>query len=125
MSRRTLLLSLPLASLLLTAGACAHAADAKPAAPPPIKPGWTLLPDEVPDAKVEEIVNEDDSVRIEELRVRGETKQVKVRLKGSVMPDYEILISDAKYGLVPGLASVNIDGRRGTVGTRVWRVLDF
>jgi len=117
MLRPTLILS-----ALLLAGVCAHAADPKPATLPPVKPGWTLLPDEVPDAKVEEIVNEDDRTRIEELRVRGETRKVVVKLKNSVMPDYEILLSDSQYDLRPGLSH---GVRRGMTGTRVWRVLDF
>jgi hypothetical protein len=97
-------------------------AGALAAEPPGVKPGWTLLPDQVAEAKIEEIVTEDDRARIEELRVRGEVKRVMVRLKNSVMPDYEILLSDAQYELRPGLSH---GVRRGVTGTRVWRVLDF
>ncbi|WP_077033880.1 hypothetical protein [Pelomonas sp. KK5] len=108
-----------LTSLLITG--LAHAADEKPATPPPVKPGWTVLPDEVPDGKVDELVNEDDHVRVEELRVRGQTKRIKVHFKNKLIPDYEILISDAKFEPPRGLRG---DGA-GDRGTRVWSLLDY
>jgi len=122
MLRSTLLLS-----SLLCLGLTAQAAD-KPAAPPPVKPGWTLLPDEVAEAKTEKTekttVSEDDSTRIEETRVRGQVKTVKVHLKNSVFPDYEIQMSDAGYEL-PGSKIVPVSTGSGTTGKRFWRVLDF
>jgi len=109
---------------LLLAGTCAHAADTQSAELPPVKPGWTLLPDEVPDAKVERIVGEDDHIRVEELRVRGQTQKVTVQLKNSVFPDYEILISEAGYALSP-TKRFGQSSTEGPTGKRVWRVLDF
>ncbi len=119
MLRATLLLStLALASLT------AQAADDKPAQLPPVKPGWSLLPEDVPDAKVEEIVTEDSQTRVEELRVRGQVKKVTVHLKHSALPDYEILIRDAQFD-TSLVGRTGPDVREGMSGTRVWRVLDF
>ena len=118
MLRATLLLS-----TLVLASLTAQAADDKPAELPPVKPGWTLLPDEVPDAKVEEIVTEDKLTRVEELRVRGQVKKIMVHLKNSPMPDYEILVRDARFDTALGRLSPDI--RDGTSGVRVWRMLDF
>lgn len=108
MSRLTLLLP-----ALLLASFCAHAADDKPA----IKPGWTLLPEST-EAKVEQIVLEDDNTRIEELRVRGQTQKVTIKPKDA--PSYEIIMGDGSHELSPGAGST-----RGAIGKRVWRVLDF
>lgn len=118
MLRATLLLCTLLASLHAQA-----AEDTKPAELPPVKPGWTLLPDEVPDAKVEEIVTEDDHTRVDELRVRGQVKKVMVHLKDSPLPDYEILIRNLYYENSPGRKGLDV--RDGMTGIRVWRVLDF
>ena len=103
---------LPLLSLLL-ASACTLAQAAEL---PAIKPGWVSLDE----PKVERAVIEDDSVRIEELRVRGQTQKVVVHHKGSKAPSYEILMGDASHELSPGAGST-----RGVIGKRVWRVLDF
>ncbi|MET0518814.1 MAG: hypothetical protein ABW005_08275 [Burkholderiaceae bacterium] len=124
---RTTLLS----CALLLAGGLAHAADtadktdSAAAKLPPVKPGWTLLPGEVPDAKIERIVNEDDSARIEELRVRGQVQKVTVHLKNSVFPDYEIQMSDGERELPASRFVVPSGSAGGTIGKRVWRVLDF
>lgn len=106
----------PIALLIST---CVHAAD-KPAELPPVKPGWTVLPDITSEPKVEQKVFEDDGSRIEELRVRGATQKVTVHPKNSKAPSYEILVGDASHELSPGAGST-----RGVIGKRVWRVLDF
>jgi uncharacterized GH25 family protein len=115
---RTTLLS----CTLLLAGGLAHAADKADAAAklPPVKPGWTVLNEPAPDAKIERTVEEDDSTRIEQLRVRGQTQKVTVHKKNSIAPDYEILMGDAHNETTPLANST-----RSTVGQRVWRVLDF
>ena len=105
---------------LLLVGTGVHAADEKPAQLPPVKPGWTVLPDEVPDAKVEEIVLEDDNTRIEELRVRGQTQKVKVHKKNSRAPDYEIIMGDAGHDW-----TYEAGGTRFSIGQRVWRLFDY
>jgi uncharacterized protein (DUF58 family) len=76
------------------------------------------LADPPPEPKVERTVSEDDQVRIEELKVRGETKKVTVKHKNSRAPDYEIVVNDA------GRESAGGSGKSGS-GTRVWRVLNF
>jgi len=73
-----------------------------------------------PDAKVERTVIEDDAVRVEELRERGQTRQVTVQNKGSKAPAYEILMGDGSRDLSQGPGST-----RGAAGQRVWRLLDF
>ncbi|MEJ6001920.1 hypothetical protein [Paucibacter soli] len=73
-----------------------------------------------PDAKVERSVIEDDAVRVEELRERGQTRQVTVHNKGSKAPAYEILMGDGSRDLSQGPGST-----RGATGQRVWRLLDF
>lgn len=80
------------------------------------------LADPPPEPQVERSVAEDDQVRIEELKVRGETKKVTVRHKKSKAPEYEIVVNDA------GRESAGGTGTglpKSGSGTRVWRVLNF
>lgn len=124
----SLLLALCLASCIVSAAQAAPAsidakpADAKPAEvkPPPVKPGWTVLVDEPGEPEVREVVLEDDHTRIEELRVRGQTKRATVQPKNPKAPAYEIVYGDASQDLSAGTGST-----RGAIGKRVWRVLDF
>jgi len=84
--------------------------------------GTSVLADPPPEPKVEHNVAEDDQVRIEELRVRGETKKVTVKNKKTKAPDYEIVVNDA------GRESAGGTGTglpKSGSGTRVWRVLNF
>lgn len=101
---------LKLLAPLLAASACsaALAAEASEAAAP------------VADAKVVETVVEDDSTRIEELRVRGQTQKVTVQPKNSKLPSYEIIMGDGSRDLSPGAGTT-----RGAAGRRVWSVLSF
>lgn len=64
-------------------------------------------------------VLEDDQVRVEELRVRGQTERIVVAPKSGARP-YEILTST--HGRDTGGAA---DGQRGATGQRVWTVLGF
>jgi hypothetical protein len=64
---------------------------------------------------VQRIVSEDDHVRIEELRVRGETKRIVVHNKGGRAPSYQIVPS--AQGHDPS------QDRRG--GQRVWSIFSF
>jgi len=96
---------------LLTASALAAEPEAKPPAPRQA----------TPEPKVEQIVIEDDGVRVEELRVRGETKKVNVQPKGPggiKAPAYEIQVDDAGHQSAAG-------SDRSTSGRRVWRILNF
>ncbi len=80
------------------------------------------LADPPPEPKVERKVSEDDQVRIEELRVRGETKKVSAKNRTSRAPDYEIVVNDA------GRESAGGTGTglpKSGSGTRVWKVLKF
>ncbi|MFG6416384.1 hypothetical protein ACG02S_21040 [Roseateles sp. DC23W] len=82
----------------------------------------SALADPPPEPKVERTVAEDDQVRIEELRVRGETKKVTVKNKLTKAPDYEIVVNDA------GRESAGGTGTglpKSGSGTRVWRVFKF
>lgn len=65
---------------------------------------------------VQSLVNEDDQVRITELRVRGQTQRITVDPKDSGAPSYQI--TPAAGGSDPSKA------RDGT-GQRVWPVLSF
>jgi len=115
--------TLPILVLLsLPVIACAQAADKSPTLPaPPV--GWTVL--EAPDLpgiqpKIERLVNEDRTARIDELRVRGESKKVKVHTKWIPLPDYEIVVGDASREPVAGP-----NGQHGIIGQRVWELLEF
>jgi hypothetical protein len=91
--------------------ACAAAvAVAQPAEPP--APGRS-----VPEPRVQRQVLEDDHVRIEELRVRGQARSLVVQPKLPGVAAYEILPP------APGLVAAT-PGRRGA-GQRVWRLLSF
>ena len=74
----------------------------------------------IADAKVVETVIEDDSTRIEELRVRGQTQKVTAQPKNSKLPSYEIIMGDGSRDLSPGAGTT-----RGASGRRVWSVLNF
>jgi hypothetical protein len=62
-------------------------------------------------------IDEDDHVRIEELRVRGESRRIVVRPKTPGAKAYEIV--PASGARDPSKA----DGRAG--GERVWRIFSF
>ena len=69
---------------------------------------------------VDHLVHEDEGSRIEELRVRGETKRIVVKTKAPLKGEYEILPDNAAKG-VPQAPN----GSRGVAGQRVWQVLAF
>jgi hypothetical protein len=70
--------------------------------------------------RVERRVLEDDGVRIEELRVRGQTQRIVVTPKVGVDRAYEILPVDASRDPSQGRG-----GSQGVAGQRVWHVLSF
>ena len=119
----------PLFAILAAVAFQAHAADA-PVTPPapaaPAAPATATAPAEpgkfrdVPEVKVEQIVNEDDKVRIEETRVRGLTQKVVVKNKNSKAPEYEILLGDTGRDL-----PTRQGDDRGNAGARVWRLFNF
>lgn len=66
--------------------------------------------------RVRQLVTEDDQVRIEELRVRGQTQRITVNPKGEGARSYQIHTSPA--GSDPS------KGREG-VGQSLWQILSF
>jgi hypothetical protein len=70
--------------------------------------------------KVQRIVVEDDAVRIDELRVRGQTQRIVVQPKKGGMRPYEIVPADGGRDMSQSYAS-----GRGAAGQRVWHVLNF
>jgi hypothetical protein len=96
------------AALCLCAPCWAQVAAPAPAASAATEPG---------EPKVERIVTEDDRVRIDELRVRGQTRRVVVQSKVPGAPAYEI--------------GTNASGRDGsqegrtTEGRSLWRLFAF
>ncbi|MBB3196199.1 hypothetical protein [Roseateles terrae] len=98
----------------------AASAQATPAvASAPANAGNGVEFHDVPDAKVEQIVQEDDKVRIEETRVRGLTQKLVIKRKDGT-PEYEILLGDTGKDI-----PVRQGADRGGAGQRVWRVLSF
>jgi hypothetical protein len=74
-----------------------------------------------PEPRVERRVIEDDAVRIEELRVRGQTQRIVVQpKKGALTRPYEVL--PLQGGRDP---SQTRNGQPGAAGKRVWQVLSF
>jgi hypothetical protein len=72
----------------------------------------------VPEPKIERIVVQDDNVRIEELRVRGQTQRATVKPKNA--PEYEVIT--APGGRDP---SVGRAGNKDGTGQRVWNLFKF
>ena len=69
--------------------------------------------------RVQRTVIEDDSVRIEELRVRGQLQRIVVAPKGRA-PSYEIITGDPSRDLSDGANT-----SRGAAGKRVWNLFRF
>ncbi len=93
------LLPLTLLSWLLALAGCAGLAGTQSAEP-----------------RVQQLVAEDDQVRIDELRVRGQTQRITIQPKGEGARPYEIRTAPA--GSDPS------KGREG-VGQSLWPVLTF
>lgn len=71
--------------------------------------------------KIERTVIEDDSARIEELKVGGQTEKVTVQPKASALPAYEI----EPVHLSRSRPGDSREGLSGTSGKRFWNVLSF
>ena len=82
----------------------------------------SALAEPPPEPKVERTVAEDDQVRIEELKVRGEAKKVTVKHKLTRAPDYEIVVNDAGRESAGGTGT---GMAKSGSGSRVWNVLKF
>lgn len=88
------------------------------APPPAAAPAASSAPTGEP--HVQRTVVEDDGSRVEELRVRGQTRSVVVTTKGPLAHSYEIHVGDPSREM-----SAGADARRGTAGQRMWRLFDF
>jgi hypothetical protein len=79
-----------------------------------------LQAQEAAEPRVERRVLEDEGVRIEELRVRGQTQRIVVQPKKGVLRAYEVLPLEG--GRDP---SQTRNGQPGAAGKRVWNILSF
>lgn len=78
--------------------------------------GASAVPQRGGEPFVQRLVTEDDSVRIEELRVRGQTQRIVVHSKlGNARP-YEVL---------PAGQGRDLSQDKRAIGQRVWPVLSF
>jgi len=68
------------------------------------------------EAQIQHLVSEDDAVRIDELRVRGQTQRLTVNPKASGAPAYEIQ---------PAAGGSDPSKSRDGAGQRLWQVLTF
>jgi len=115
LSRLATLLRPTAAALLFGLAALAHATP----------PGWTVIEEipGTPDGKepnVKRTTIEDDNARIEELRVRGAVKSIKVTPKVGPKASYEVVPVDA--GRDPSEGPAN---SRGTTGQARWEIKTF
>jgi hypothetical protein len=72
------------------------------------------------DQRIQHIEVQDADVRIQELRVGGETQTITVQPRNG-LPAYEVVPAN-------GARNRTIDGRdggQGSVGARVWKLLNF
>jgi hypothetical protein len=111
-----------LAALLLCCGLWGGAqAQAGAAAQPP---GDAVQPPEAAgpiEPNVRRTVIEDDQVRVEELRVRGQVRRIVVRTQGrQAGSTYEIVPADGARDMSAGPSS-----GRGAAGKSLWTVLAF
>lgn len=87
-----------------------------------VAPCWAQdrapTPPAKPDVLIQHTVVEDDGVRIDELRVRGESVRIVVRSKLGDMPSYEIVPLNAARD--PSRHS-----GAGLAGQRVWSLFSF
>lgn len=95
---------------LATLALSAHAVGADERPEPPARS----------EPKVELLVTEDDAVRIEELRVRGQVQRITVTPKTGGKVSYQIIPGDSSRDVAAGTSA-----SRGAAGQRVWNVLSF
>ena len=105
---------LPSALALTMTCLSASAAERPAQADPPQRGG---------EPAVQRTVIEDDGSRIEELRVRGQTRRILVQPKVGPKAGYEILTGDGLRE--PPAGGGNASASQGATGQRVWHVLSF
>jgi hypothetical protein len=106
---RRKLRSMPSLAALVLATTAASTATAAPAAAPSEQIAG--------EPAVERRIAEDSQNRIDEFKVRGETRRVVVRPKAEGVKEYEIA--------PPTGATDPSQGRRTSAGERVWRLFTF
>ena len=109
--------TLALALLVVVAPAWAQSA------PPATPPAAATEAADVPlggEPAVRHTVIEDEGSKIDELKVRGQTRRITVTPKVGPKKSYEILTGDASQDTTSGTG-----GARSAVGKRVWNVLAF
>jgi hypothetical protein len=100
------------AAAVAAAGGATPAADA-----PPPAAGEAAAARRTPEPDVQRIVKEDDNVRIDELRVRGQTREIVVQHKA---------LSGSRYEILPGEGGRDPSTQDGRgAGQRVWRLFSF
>jgi hypothetical protein len=111
-------MNLPRLALLIAATACAAGAaiaQDKPAAEAP-----QAEKADKAEPNVQRTVIEDDGVRVEELKVRGQTQRIVVRSKVGNAGEYEIIPADGARDM-----SQSAGSSRGAAGKRVWHLFSF
>jgi hypothetical protein len=114
--------------LLCQAGSWAQSAPQAPAAAPTATPAPATTPAAPPEDQaaapgskepaVKRTHIEDDNARIDELRIRGQTKRIVVQPKKGGAPSYEVVPLDATR-------DNSQRGARGAEGQSVWHFLSF
>ena len=89
--------------------------QAQPGAPVDA-PAEASVPQRGGEPKVQRLVSEDERVRIEELRVRGQVQRIVVQSKLGQARPYEIL---------PATQARDLSQDKRAAGQRVWSVLSF
>ena len=79
-------------------------------------PAFAQVPNVKAEPEIKRNVVEDDKVRIEELRVRGQVQRIMVSPKASGVRPYEI---------VPPDASRDASQNKGLSGQRLWQFFSF
>jgi len=95
---------------------CALCVAATAAEPAPAAPA--AAPSAPASTTAERRVIEDDNVRIEETRVRGQLSRVTVQSKLGTVRSYEIIVG-------PGGRDPSQKNAQGASGQRAWSVLNF
>lgn len=108
----------PAAAPTAPAGATTNAGDA-PSSPKPLVADEVVNADR-PEPSVQHSVIEDQGSKIDELRVRGQTRYIVVTPKVGTTKSYQILVNTD--GRIPFEGT---GGVAGASGKRVWNVFDF
>ena len=85
-----------------------------------LSPVWAATPAAPIDQRIQRIEVQDADVRINELRVGGETQTITVKPTNG-LPAYEVVPANgARNRAIDGR-----DGGQGSVGSRVWKLFNF